>query len=79
MIGPFAFAWFGSLFGALAGACAFIIAYAEYRRHYPDKRRPLLLSAEMAVAAFAFFFIASLLLPWLLRFAGIGAATGSGP
>jgi hypothetical protein len=56
----------GVLFGSLAAACAFVIAYAEYARHFPGKARPVRMALQTALVALAFFLLASLLLPWLL-------------
>jgi hypothetical protein len=60
------FAIIGVLFGSLAAACAFVIAYAEYERHFPGRARPLRMALQAALVTFAFFVLASLLLPWLL-------------
>jgi H+/Cl- antiporter ClcA len=62
------FAIFGSLFGALAAACAFLISYGEYQRHFPDRAKPIRMALQTAFVTFLFFLIASLVLPWLLGF-----------
>ncbi len=56
----------GVLFGVLAGACAFVIALAEYERHFPDRRRAVRMAFQTALVTLIFFVLASLLLPWLL-------------
>ena len=65
------FAALGSVFGALAAACAFLISYDEYRRHFPDRTKPLRMALQMAVVTFVFFLLASLMLPWLLTFLSV--------
>jgi len=62
------FAIVGALFGVLAAACAFLISYGEYQRHFPDRAKPLRMALQTAFVAFLFFLIASLALPWLLGF-----------
>jgi hypothetical protein len=57
----------GAMFGLLAAACAFVIAYAEYQHHFPGKRQPLVMALQTALMAFLFFFLFSAALPWLLR------------
>jgi hypothetical protein len=37
-----------------------VITYGEYTKHYPDKKRPLLLAGRTAVAVFVFFMLAAL-------------------
>lgn len=53
----------GSTFGLLAGACAFVIAYAEYQRHFQDERTSVRMALAIALPAFLFFFLAAFL-PW---------------
>jgi len=55
------------VFSSLAALCAFIITYGEYLKHFPDKRKPLIMAAKAALAAFTFFMIASLLLTTLIH------------
>jgi hypothetical protein len=50
-----------AVFSILAALCAFIITYGEYLKHFPNKRKPLIMAVRAALAAFAFFIIASLL------------------
>ena len=62
----------GLAFGLLAAASAFVVAFREYRRHFPGWRRPVRMALQTAVVAFLFFFVASMLLPWLFRtYAGL--------
>ena len=60
------FVFFGSLFGALAAACAFVISYGEYQHHFPGRLRPMRMALQAAVVTWFFFMVASLALPWLL-------------
>jgi H+/Cl- antiporter ClcA len=62
------FALFGSFFGCLAAACAFVISFAEYQRHFPGKAKPIRMALQTALVTFLFFLIASLTFPWLLSF-----------
>jgi len=55
-----------SIFSVLAALSAFIITYGEYLKHYPDKKRPLKLAINMALATFAFFMILTVLLTGLI-------------
>ena len=64
------FVVFGSLFGVLAAACAFVIAYGEYQHHFPDRLRPIRMALQTALITFLFFLAASFLLPWLLTSIG---------
>ena len=52
----------GVVFSTLAALCAFVITYEEYLKHFPDKRRPLKMAANMSLVAFAFFMLVSVLL-----------------
>jgi hypothetical protein len=52
----------GTLFATLAAISAFVITYGEYLKHFPDKKRPLIMAAQAALAAFVFFLLASVLL-----------------
>jgi len=49
-----------AIFALLAGLCAFLITYAEYLKHYPDKRMPLKIAIQTALAAFSFFMLLAL-------------------
>jgi hypothetical protein len=53
----------GLVFGALAGACAFVIAYSEYRRNWSFTGSAVRMALRSAVVTFLFFFFATLLLP----------------
>ncbi|TRZ89615.1 hypothetical protein D4R89_05880 [bacterium] len=55
------------IFSALGALCAFVITYGEYLKHYPDKKRPLKMAAQTALAAFAFFAVITFLLTFLMR------------
>jgi hypothetical protein len=53
------------VFSATAALCAFVITYGEYLKHFPDKRKPLKMAAQTALAAFAFFMLVSVLM-WVV-------------
>ena len=55
----------GAVFGLLAGACAFVIRYSEYKRNWAFAGNPLHQALKDASVTFVFFFLAALLLPWL--------------
>lgn len=57
----------GLVFGALAGACAFVIAYAEYKRNWTFTGNAVGMALRSAFMAFLFFFVAGILLPWVFR------------
>ena len=57
----------GLVFGALAGICAFIIAYGEYRRNWAFTGNAVTMALRSALVAFLFFFLAGLALPWVFR------------
>jgi hypothetical protein len=56
----------GAVFSTLAALCAFVITYEEYLKHYPDKRRPLIMATKTSLAAFAFFMIVTILVLGIL-------------
>jgi len=58
----------GTMFGALAAASAYFIAYHEYRQRMlrPDQNAAKM-AAEMAVVTFAFFLGGSIVLYFALR------------
>jgi hypothetical protein len=62
----------GTLFGALAAACAYVISYAEYRqrRLRPDQN-PRRMALETAAVTFAFFFVAAVVLAFVLNRGGL--------
>jgi len=49
----------GLIFTPFAVASAFIITYEEYKRHYPDKKRPLKQAKDAAIFTFIFFVLLS--------------------
>jgi hypothetical protein len=53
----------GAVFGVLAGACAFVIAYSEYKRNWSFSGSAVKMALRSALVAFLFFFLAGLLLP----------------
>ena len=55
----------GLIFGTLAAASAFVIAYGEYKRNWSFHGNAKLMALRSAAVAFVFFFLAGLLLPWL--------------
>lgn len=59
----------GAVFGLLAGACAFVIAYAEYKRNWAFTGNAVTQSLRTALVTFLVFFVAALILPWLFRMA----------
>jgi hypothetical protein len=52
----------GAVFGALAAACAFFISYHEYKNNWNFRGSPAMMALRSAGVAFAFFFIAALVL-----------------
>jgi hypothetical protein len=59
----------GLVFGLLAGSCAFVIAYSEYRRNWSFTGNAMLMALRSALSAFVLFFVAALVLPWLFEMA----------
>jgi hypothetical protein len=57
----------GVVFGLLAGACAFVIAYSEYRRNWSFTGSAVRMALRTAVVTFLVFFLAGLLLPWIFQ------------
>ncbi len=59
----------GTMFGALAAACAYVITYAELRRRFlrPDQN-PRRMALQTAVVTFVFFVVAALVLSFVLPF-----------
>jgi len=47
----------GAVFSLLAAAMAYLITYAEYEKHFLDKRKPKLMALEAAVIIFVLFMI----------------------
>jgi uncharacterized membrane protein required for colicin V production len=58
---------FGAVFGLLAGACAFVIAYSEYKRNWAFTGNAVYQSLRTALVTFLVFFVAALILPWVFR------------
>ena len=52
----------------LAAIMAFLITYEEYKRHYPEKRKVLKKSLEMAFFTLIFFLALGVLLAIILPF-----------
>jgi hypothetical protein len=55
----------GIVFGLLAGACAFVIAYSELKRNWSFMGNPVHRALRTAAVTFLIFFIATMLLPQL--------------
>ena len=61
------FVFIGVMFGALAAACAYVISLNEYRqRMLRMDQHPRRMALGAAVATFLFFFVASIVLYFLL-------------
>jgi hypothetical protein len=58
----------GTVFGALAAACAYVISYGEYRQRMlrPDQN-PRRMALGTATVTFAFFFVAAVVLSFVLN------------
>ena len=57
----------GAVFGLLAAACAFVIAYSEYRRNWAFTGSPVRMALRTAFVTFLFFFAAGMALPWVFQ------------
>jgi hypothetical protein len=57
----------GLVFGVLAGACAFAISYAEYKRNWSFHGSAAKMAVRSALVAFVFFFLAALGLSAVLK------------
>jgi len=55
----------GTLFGALAGLSAFLITWSEYEKHQFTRQRLWRESLSMAVFAFAFFLLVTLIIGYV--------------
>lgn len=57
----------GTVFGALAAACAYVISYAELRHRFlrPDQN-PRLMAFQTAAVTFVFFIVAAIVLSFVL-------------
>ena len=53
----------GVVFGLLGGACAFVIAYSEYRRNWSFTGNAVHMALRSAAVTFLVFFLATLILP----------------
>jgi hypothetical protein len=58
---------FGLVFGTLAGACAFVIAYHEYKRNWSFRGNAAAMALRSALLAFVFFFMAAVVLALIFR------------
>ena len=54
-------------FCVIAGACAFAIAYHEYKRNWSFRGNAAAMALRSAVVAFIFFFVAALVLVLVFR------------
>lgn len=57
----------GVVFGLLAGACAFVIAYHEYKSNWAFHGNAVTAALQTAFTTFLLFFVAGLCLPWVFR------------
>ena len=58
----------GVIFGGLAAACAYVISYGEYRqRMLRLDQNPRSMALGTAVMTFVFFFVACIVLAFVLR------------
>jgi len=57
----------GLVFGLLAAACAFTISYGEYKRNWSFRGSAVKMALRSALVAFAFFFLAAVLLAAAFR------------
>jgi hypothetical protein len=55
------------VFGALAAACAFVIAYGEYRRNWSFHGSASKMALRTAFVTFAFFFLAAMVFGLIIR------------
>jgi len=55
------------VFSPFASIMAYLITYSEYTHHYPDKRKPVKLAIQAALATFAFFMVLALVVGFLLE------------
>jgi hypothetical protein len=58
----------GVTFGLLAGACAYVISYAEYKRNWSFRGSATKMALRSALVAFLFFFLAAIALLAIFRF-----------
>jgi hypothetical protein len=57
----------GLVFGTIAAAAAYVIAYAEYKRNWSFRGNAVTKSLQSALTAFVFFFLAALALAFLFE------------
>ena len=57
------------MFGLLAGASAFAIAYSEHKRNWAFTGNAVYQALRTAGITFLLFLLAAMLLPWILRVA----------
>ena len=57
----------GLAFGLLAGACAFVISYAEYKRNWSFRGSATRMALRSALVAFVFFFLAAVAVGAIFR------------
>jgi len=57
----------GLVFGVLAGACAFAIAYHEYKRNWSFRGNAAAMALRSGLVAFIFFFTAAVVLVVIFR------------
>lgn len=59
----------GAVFGVLAAACAFVIAFGQYHNQFMDTGKPIQLALQAAMTAFIVFFLLSGVATWAFRWA----------
>jgi len=57
----------GASFGALGGACAYLITFKEWQHHYPTPEIPRKMALETALFTFIFFVAIACLIGLLFR------------
>lgn len=57
----------GVTFGLLAGACAFVISYGEYKRNWSFRGSATRMALGSAAVTFVFFFLAAIALLAIFR------------
>jgi len=57
----------GLVFGVLAGACAYVISYAEYKRNWAFHGSAAKMALRSALVAFVFFFVGAIALSAVLK------------
>jgi hypothetical protein len=57
----------GVSFGLLAGACAFVISYGEYKRNWSFRGNAVTMALRSAAVAFVFFALAAVALGLAFR------------